>query len=340
MFFVDYTYILFGCREGGEKGREGAVGMGVTGQGASSVLNSGFTGLKVNRIFSSKSCVTNSYVPTSDITISVLYAVAEGCKSPKEVYQYLLGVMNVPNDLSVRRRFYDFVRKCFERLCKAGYIRRVRYGVYAVTEKGIAFLRGLGVTHVGGKGMSWGGGGLVGGVSCLKSSFVSSIVSSVDSIVREVVRGGRVHFVCVKGWGVRKREKWYGLGCKFSPKSKQSVVEVATRFGVVKVVHSNTTGTFLAYFTAYNPVTVRFAVAVIDHVLNRLYREYVPTEFVRCEYSEFNGQKELWKYMEDNRIVMIKIYRSRKTRSVHIEIDFEGFVLKPLIEDIRRCLAS
>jgi len=25
---------------------------------------------------------------------------------------------------------------------------------------------------------------------------------------------------------------------------------------------------------------------------------------------------------------------------VHIEIDFEGFVLKPLIEDIRRCLAS
>jgi len=314
--------------------------MGVTGQSASSKLNGNLTGLKINRLVVSKSCVTNSYVPTSDISISVLYAVAEGCKSPKEVYQYLLGVLNVPNDLNVRRRLYDLVRKCFERLCKGGYIRRVRYGVYVIAERGIAYLRGLGVTHVGGKGMSWTGGGLFGSVVSLRSSFVSSVVSSVESIVREVVRGGRVHAVVVKGWGVRKREKWYGLGCKFSPKSKQSVIEVATRFGVVKVVHCNTTGTFLAYFTAYNPVTVRFAIAVIDHVLNRLYREYVPLEFVRCEYSEFNGQKELWKYMEDNRIVMIKIYRSRKTRTVHIEIDFEGFVLKPLIEDIRRCLAS
>jgi len=271
------------------------------------------------------------------LSIAILYAIASGCSKPKEVYQYLLGILNVPKDYVVRGRLYNAVRRYISRLCSGGYIKRIGYGRYAITKTGLDYIVKISVTHGVGNGLSrWGGGFVgVGGDNFVGGAggySIGGIVSCVSQIVREVVRGGKVHFVCVKGWGVRRRGKWYFFGSKYSPRSKQSIVEVATRFGVAKIIHSNTTGNFLVYFTAYNPVPVGFALKVIDGILRKMYRQYTLLECVRCEYSEFNGQKELWKYMQDNKIVMIKIYRSRKTKTVHIEIDFESYVLQPVID--------
>jgi len=309
----------------------------------SSILIGVLSSLKSIRSFKSLSCVSltnecgSDYTPTSDLSIAILYAIAGGCSKPKEVYQYLLGILNVPKDYAVRNRLYNTVRKYISRLCNGGYVKRVGYGRYAITKTGLNYIVKISVTHGVGNELLRRGGGFVGEgednfVGGVESYSISSIVSCVSQVVGEVVRGGRVHFVCVKGWGVRRRGKWYFFGSKYSVRSKQSIVEVATRFGCAKIIHSNTTGNFLVYFTAYNPVPVGFALKVIDGILRKMYRQYTLLECVRCEYSEFNGQKELWKYMQDNKIVMVKIYRSRKTKTVHIEIDFESFVLQPVID--------